>query len=190
MTTLAPIHTAKLSAEQYFMLGEDPPGVHLELIDGELIVSPSPNLAHARVIVELISLLNAYIKKHHLGQLYPDTDVVFTTRTVRRPDIAFFSHAKLAQMPPDHLTLPPDLCIEVLSPFNVDDDRINKFNLYQSHGVAHYWIIDPENKTAECFALQNDAYAAVAQGKGGDTVHFPPFTDLPIPLLELFAFRS
>ena len=36
------VSTTKMTARQYLMLGEDPPGVRLELVDGEVAVSPSP----------------------------------------------------------------------------------------------------------------------------------------------------
>jgi Uma2 family endonuclease len=186
MTTLAPIHTTKLTTQQYFMLGEDPPGVHLELINGDIIVSPSPNLAHAQVIVALVYILQGYLRSSKAGEIYPDTDVVFSSDTVRRPDVAFYSTAKLAQLRGERLDLPPDLCIEVLSPSNADDDRINKFELYQTHGVAHYWMIDPETRTAECFELRHGKYFSVAKVAGNATHRFPPFNDLDIAFNELW----
>src|SRR5260221_12110369 len=99
MTTIAPIHQIKLTAEQYFQLGEDPPGARLELIDGEIIVSPSPSCNHADIVFALAYLLETHIRKQKLGKLYLDTDVVFTAHTARRQDIAFFSQSKLQQMP-------------------------------------------------------------------------------------------
>lgn len=187
MTTLAPILTAKLTAEQYFQLGEDPPGVHLELIDGEIIVSPSPSRSHAEIIVALCYLLEGHIRKQKLGKLYLDTDVVFTLHTVRRPDIAYFPRATLALMEHDRLTAIPDLCIEVVSPSNADDDRINKFHLYQANGVAHYWIIDPESRTAQAYTLINGKYEPAGFGSHDQVVSFAPFPDLAIALSELWS---
>jgi Uma2 family endonuclease len=186
MTTLAPILTSKMTVEQYFQLGEDPPGVHLELINGEIIVSPSPSRTHQQIILALAYLVEGHLRKTKLGSIYLDTDVVFEEDTVRRPDISFYGTAKLKRMKGERLLLPPDLCVEVLSPFNEDDDRINKFNLYRKHRVGHYWIVDPETKTAECFKLRAGQYTKIAEGSDDDTVHFPPFSDLAIPLAELW----
>jgi Uma2 family endonuclease len=188
--TMAHIHTVKLSAEQYLQLGEDPPGVHLELIDGEVIVSPSPSRSHAEIIVALVYLLQGHIRKTGLGKLYLDTDVIFTGFTVRRPDIAFFGRGKLSQLSGGLLCLPPDLCVEVLSPSNEDDDRINKFQLYQSTGVSHYWIIDPEARSMEAYVLAQDIYQPVGVGRDAEVVQFPPFLDLAIPLAELWTNLS
>jgi len=186
MTTLAPILTSKMTAEQYFQLGEDPPGVHLELINGEIVVSPSPGRTHQQIIVALGYLLEGHLRKTKLGSIYPDTDVVFEEDTVRRPDIAFYGSAKLKRIKGERLLLPPDLCIEVTSPSNEDDDRINKFNLYRKHRVAHYWIFDPEIKTAECYKLRAGQYIKIVEGSDNGTVHFPTFADLAIPLAELW----
>ncbi len=188
MPTLAPIRTAKLTAEQYFQLGEDPPGVHLELIDGEIIVSPSPNRSHAEIVLALAFILESHLrKKKKRGKLYLDTDVLLSRLTVRRPDIAYYSPAKLAQMTGDRLTLPPDLCIEVISPSNPEDDRINKFNLYQKHRIGHYWLFDPEERLAECFALRGAAYILAAAGRDVEKVSFPPFANLAISLAEVWS---
>lgn len=184
--TVARIHTIKMNADQYFQLGEDPPGVRLELIDGEIIVSPSPSRKHADIVFALAYILETHLRKNSLGKLYLDTDVIFDAGMVRRPDIAFFSAATIATMSSDILDETPALCVEVLSPGNIDDDRINKFDLYQSHGVPHYWIIDPETRTAEAFALENGKYVLIATGKGNDIVHFRPFADLDLHLAGLW----
>jgi Uma2 family endonuclease len=187
MSTLAPIHTQKLNVEQFFQLGGDPSGARLELIDGDIIVSPSPSRSHADVVFALAYLLETHLRSRRLGRIYLDTDVVFSPAIVRRPDICFFRAAQLKRLKSDRLDQVPDLCIEVLSPFNVDDDRINKFKLYQAHHVGHYWIIDPEERKAECFALQGGKYKKVSSSSGAAVVRFPPFADLAIALADLWT---
>jgi len=36
------IHTARMNAKQFLELGEDPQGIRLELVDGEIEMAPSP----------------------------------------------------------------------------------------------------------------------------------------------------
>ena len=188
--TVAHIHTIKMTADQYFQLGEDPPGVRLELIDGEIIAFPGNTPRHSHAVLELACILSTHVDAMNLGHLILNTDVPFEHYTVRRPDISFYATPNLHRVTPTRLSPPPDLCIEVLSPGNIDDDRINKFNLYQSHSVQHYWIIDPETRTAEAFALQSGKYTLVATGKASDNVHFPPFADLDLPLADLWMPAS
>ena len=184
--TIANIQKIKMTAEQYFQLGEDPPGVRLELIDGEIIVSPSPSRKHAKIIRALNYLLETHLRQYDLGELYLDTDVIFAPDLVRRPDFSFFSTSLLSTLSNDYLDAPPDLCIEILSPGSGKDDRVNKFNLYESSGVNHYWIIDPATRTAECFALKGATYELINTGTATQTVTFAPFNTLQMPLADLW----
>jgi Uma2 family endonuclease len=47
----------------------------------------------------------------------------------------------------------PDLVIEVLSPSTAYRDRGIKFDTYQQYGVREYWLVDPEGRYAEIYAL-------------------------------------
>ncbi len=51
----------------------------------------------------------------------------------------------------------PDLAVEILSS-NIQHDRKVKFEDYQTHGVAEYWIIDPVAKTLEQYVLEDQTY--------------------------------
>src|SRR5688500_7578939 len=77
------VSTTKMTARQYLMLGEDPPGVRLELVDGEVAVSPSPMPKHSRVDRRLTRVLLNHIVEHDLGELLGDTDTIFGEHDVR-----------------------------------------------------------------------------------------------------------
>lgn len=78
-----------LTAEQYAQLGRDPVGVRLELVDGEINVSPSLNYSHSAVVLNLAVILQPYVRRNGLGVVLQDLDTPFDTFTVRRP--IFFS---------------------------------------------------------------------------------------------------
>ena len=63
------VSTIRMSAQQYLRLGEDPPGVRLELVEGEIAVSPSPIPRHSFAVIRLIHLLEEHIGKNNLGEL-------------------------------------------------------------------------------------------------------------------------
>src|SRR5215475_11948294 len=96
MTEPMPIgSTIKMTAEQYLMLGEDPPGVRLELVDGEVAVSPSPTPDHSFVVPMLGYILVGHALEHDLGQVLMDVDTIFGPHDVRRPDILYFQKRRL-----------------------------------------------------------------------------------------------
>src|SRR5260370_1258115 len=93
---MSTVSTTKMTARQFLQLGEDPPGIRLELVDGEVAVSPSPTPKHSHVIVALIAILYEHIRSNGLGELYQDVDTILDEFDVRRPDILFFSKDRLA----------------------------------------------------------------------------------------------
>src|SRR6185436_12665212 len=85
------VSTIKMTARQFLQLGEDPPGVRLELVNGEVAVSPSPLPRHSRVEKRLSRILLNHIVEYDLGELLGDTDTIFGEHDVRRPDLIYFT---------------------------------------------------------------------------------------------------
>jgi Uma2 family endonuclease len=188
--TMPVLSTTKMTAQQFLMLGEDPPGLRLELVDGEVAVSPSPTPDHSHVVVNLITILNVHIQQRALGELHHDVDTILDRFNVRRPDILYFSAARTHLIGKKAMEGPPDLAIEVLSPSSIEVDREDKFKQYRDAGVANYWIVDPVNRTIEAWRLEGTEYARCGRGEHEDTVSLPPFPDLRIPLSQLWRRSS
>jgi Uma2 family endonuclease len=183
MTTL---NQTKMTAQKFLMLGEDPPGVRLELIHGEIGVSPSPSFQHSYTDTKLRGLLDRYIEQHDLGALVGDVDTIFGDENVRRPDIIFIAKSRLHLITGHGIPIPPDLCVEILSPASTATDKIDKFQLYADHHVPNYWLVDPNAKTLQTFRLDHGIYHPDAQGHDHDTLHAHPFPNLPLPLAQLW----
>lgn len=180
------VSTIKMTARQFLELGEDPPGVRLELVDGEVAVSPSPTPRHSYAVGALHAILKAYVDEHDLGEVLMDVDTIFGEYDVRRPDIFYFTKARRRFIGEKAIEGPPDLTVEVLSPGNERTDRRDKFALYASGKVKHYWIVDPDQKTIESYSLRGGKYAGRVRGSGTDVVMLPPFPKLKIPLTKLW----
>ena len=181
------VSTTKMTARQFLMLGEDPPGVRLELVNGEIAVSPSPRPRHSYPDRKLTAILVTYVEKHQRGMVIGDTDTIFGEYDVRRPDLIYFSKQRQHLIQGDEaIEGPPDLCVEILGPSSTAIDRKEKFKQYAKGGVAYYWIIDPQEKNIEGYRLAGKRYLLTGRGAGNDIVRLPPFPDLDIPLAELW----
>jgi len=181
------VSTAKMTARQFLHMGEDPPGVTLELVNGEIAVSPSPRPRHSYVDRQLTALIVSHVNANRLGTVLGDTDTIFGEFDVRRPDMIFFSAEREHLIDEDDaIDGPPDLCIEIISPRTRKIDRNDKFKQYAAGRVKFYWIIDPLARTAEAYKLRGKSYRQVASGSGTETVSFEPFSDLKIPLGQLW----
>lgn len=185
-TQMPIVSTARMTARQFLQLGEDPPGVRLELVNGEIAVSPSPTPGHSHVDRKLSALLVQHVTAHDLGIIFGDVDTIFGIDDVRRPDVLYFAKDRLHLIGEKAMEGPPDLCVEIISPSSSTIDRVDKFEQYQAGGVAHYWVIDPATKTLEGYVLRRGTYVATGGGRDQDVVRLPPFPALEIPLATLW----
>ncbi len=132
------INTTKMTASQFLELGEEPPGVHLELVDGEVEIGPNRTPRESHVDRTLGHYLLGHIHIDGLGGLYGDVSVIFDEHNIRWPNVMFFSKNRLHLIGEKAIEGPPDLCVEVVSPSSATIDRKVKFDLYEQAGVAHY----------------------------------------------------
>jgi Uma2 family endonuclease len=183
------VSTIKMQAQQFLQLGEDPPGLRLELVDGEVAVSPSPIPRHSFTVVKLARVLDTYISQNDLGELFQDVDTLLDPFNVRRPDLLFFSKGRLHLVGEKSMEGPPDLAIEVISPSSVEIDREDKFEQYRKAGVQNYWIVDPAQRSVEGWELRNEKYSATGRAAGTGTLRLPPFSDLEIPIGALWRAK-
>lgn len=174
--------------EDYFALGEDGP-LRRELIDGELFVSPSPRPMHQEIVGSLYTILRQHVLANKLGRvMIAPIDVVLNESTSVQPDIIWLpsDHPELRNQdePFRHL---PALAIEVISPSNPNYDRRLKFQLYESAGVANYWLVDPHRRCIEAYLRSSSAYELHAEVKSTD-LHFSakPFPELSIETSDIF----
>jgi Uma2 family endonuclease len=180
------VSTARMTARQFLAMSEDPPGVRLELVNGEIAVAPSPTPEHSNADNEFRYLLTRHVKENDLGLILHDLDTPLDMFNVRRPDILYFSKARLHLVTREALRGPPDLCIEIISPSTATVDRVDKFEQYKSAGVPFYWILDPKARSLEGFRLFRGEYVVAGEARDRETISLPPFPKLKIPLAALW----
>ena len=82
---------------------------------------------------------------------------------------------------------PPDLAVEILSPWSIRRDRVAKAALYARYGIRHYWIVDPDARILEEYAAETAEYRLVGRHEGTATVRTAAFPDLEIDLGAIWA---
>lgn len=157
-------HTTRLTYDDLMTLQERPEhALHrLELIDGELYVSPAPNLFHQRVSSNLMYALEQHIRPKRLGVAYAaPVTVRFADGSVVQPDILYLSRERAELLSNGIVTGAPDLVIEILSRSTKRVDVTKKKALYERFGVPEYWILNHEIPDASVFALIEGRYVPV-----------------------------
>jgi Uma2 family endonuclease len=127
-------------------------GLRYELLDGTLLVSPTPGVWHQEVAGALYRLLYSACP--------PELHVVIAPfewrggkRTALQPDVLVARHADLLAADGKFLAAPPVLAVEVLSPSTRRIDRLSKLSAYEDAGIASYWLVDPDPETPALHAL-------------------------------------
>lgn len=115
----------------------------IELLDGEVIVSPSPTPWHQELLRRLVVALSAWAAEpgHAAFVGLAPLDVRFAPGRILQPD-AFVILGSLALERAGPIERVPDLCIEVLSA-NRAYDRLTKRLVYAEAGVREFWAVEP-----------------------------------------------
>jgi Uma2 family endonuclease len=173
--------------QDYLKLPEEP-GYQFEVLEGILIKEPSPNVMHQRVSRRLQRILEDYFSKvDPEGEVFDaPLDITLSDITVVQPDLFYISGTQNRIIKEKRIDGSPVLAVEILSPYNPRKDRLQKMQIYQKARIKHYWLVNPEEKTLECFVLRDDGYTLIASGMDEDTVEHPEFKDLVISLEKLW----
>ena len=126
----------------------------VELVYGEVRVSPIAAASHSRIIRTVFLALHAHVTGRGLGDVYGDGAGYVLTRlpnTLRGPDVSFVRAGRLPDILPlrGAFRVTPDLAVEVLSAndtyVEVDERRENMFDA----GAQCWWLIDPRRRRVE-----------------------------------------
>jgi Uma2 family endonuclease len=122
-----------------------PDDVHVQILDGSLVVSPSPTSLHQLVSARLFVALQ--------DQAPPELEVLATPGVRIRlsylePDLAVVpaaaAEANLKTFRPEDLRL----AVEIISPSNAGFDRREKPLRYAEAGIPHFWRVELEGDRA------------------------------------------
>lgn len=139
-------------------------GLQYELLDGLLLVTPAPVLAHQRAIGNLHLLLRAACPPGYEVFLSP-VDWRPDRSTSLQPDLLV---ARNEDVETKNLTAPLVLAVEVLSPSTRRKDLLLKRSKYEESGVRSYWVVDPAEPSLLALDLHEGGYVTSARVRGAD----------------------
>lgn len=129
-------------------------GLRVELIHGELFVSPAPIRRHQDVLKRLVAAFLEHEHDHGGALYFAPTGVLLTDDTMVQPDALFLGPDAAARLrDPRFVDVVPDLVVEVSSPTTRRLDLINKRGLYEATGVPEYWFVDLEEGVIDVHRL-------------------------------------
>ena len=175
--------TRKLDYTDYLATPND--GKRYQIVEGELLVTPSPSPVHQRVSRRLQRQLEDYFQRLGIGEVFDaPIDLLLSPHDVLVPDL-------LVVADPQHVSRrgiegPPLLVVEILSPSTRHHDRGVKARRYAKLGVQHYWLVDPDERRFECHRLAEGAFQPVADARGDSRLSHPDWDGLILDLAALW----
>ena len=181
----------RMTAADWFQLDED--GFDYELVNGVVVMSPSPTPKHQHVALEIATQLKNYLRKHPVGVVFVETDVHLGKSPggddlVYRPDVLFIEAARVADLG-ERIVGPPAVVVEIVSAGSRRFDNETKKEDYERCGVQEFWLIDPERSQMVFYRLDADRY--VESPATGDAFASTVITGFRLDLARLReAFSS
>lgn len=178
-----PVDRIKMTIEEFKQLPETVQPT--ELIDGELIVSPTPRYSHQRLVLNIAKTLDELDIAGAI--VLSPSDLYLKDNNVLQPDIFWVSdtNENCQLEDDDYWHGAPDLVVEVLSPGTAKRDKTSKFTIYESNAIPEYWIADPYNETLEVYVLENAEFKR--QGVYGENDSFKsPVLRKDVDLKKIF----
>lgn len=155
-------------------------GRRRELLDGVLIMSPSPTAAHQIIAMRLGVALEELcpdeydvtqgveVRINHRRSFIPDVLVTTATAAARRT----------AKYEPHEVVL----AVEIVSPTSESIDRVLKPALYAKAGIPYYWRIEIENGALVVYAHKIDPVNEVYTETGRWTENIETAEPFPVAL--------
>ena len=184
--------TRELTFEQY--LATPVTSKRLEVIDGVIVMSPTPTFWHQQVLGTVVLRLDTFATSLNLGSGFvAPLDVLIRKEPklrTRQPDLIFLGtakHAGLDLKKTNVLEIAPDLVGEIRSPGHRPKAWAEKLADYASIGLVEVWLIDTDKETVEILNLADGEYARAGLFAGPDVIVSAIFPGLGMPASALFA---
>lgn len=182
------VQRKKYTYQDYLNLPDD--GKRYEVINGELIMTPAPNIFHQTVLINFVNELKNFLNKEKLGKmLCAPTDVKLSDGNVVQPDIIFISQDNSNIVTENNVDGAPDLIIETLSPGAAYYDLIEKKEIYERFEVKEYWIVDPKKRRVEIYNNVDQHFELYQRIEGAGVVKSLVIKGFEITLENIFSME-
>jgi len=158
-----------------------------ELTEGRLIEMSPPGSEHGLIVNTINYFVTDFVRHKKLGKVFAAETGFRLSRkpdTVRAPDVAFVSSARLPKpLPKGYMDLAPDLVVEVVSPSDDADDMQLKIKEWLDAGARMVCYVYPSSRQVVIYRSLRDVRVLTdADTLLGDDI----LPDFSLPVNEIF----
>lgn len=155
----------RATVEEFWSLPESV--LPVEYINGEIVMSPSPTVAHQSASRNIFRSLDKSLPAEAADRLFfAPLDVALPSGDVVQPDIFFLAEEDARRAKEGgRVRCAPLFVVEIVSPGSATLDAITKRALYEKNGVREYWIVDLETRSIAQLVLRKKHYALTEAGE-------------------------
>jgi len=176
------------SYDDYAAIGD---GRRYQVLDGELVLTPSPFRRHQRLLGRLFRWASDHVDETGAGEVFiAPFDVVLAAAspaTVLQPDLLFVAKGRPGVSTKANVQGPPDLVVEILSRSTARLDRVRKLALYARFGVPEVWFLPYDDARIDVLRLAGETYGEPQAFRAGDAFASLALPGLAIDVGALFA---
>ena len=166
-----------LSVQEYLQLDPRQDGLNDELIEGEVVLSPSAKPLHATVVRRITRLIEALESRGY--ELRTDFGCILGEHSLPGPDLALIRAERWRAIGEDeYLMGSPELVVEVFSPSNRKGLTAQKAALYLEYGAEAVWVVYPKRRTVMVLNIEGQTEA-----RCGESVSFQ---GIVVPVSAIF----
>ncbi|MGH8605976.1 MAG: Uma2 family endonuclease [Gammaproteobacteria bacterium] len=174
--------TSAVTSDELLRMPND--GHRYELLDGELRKMAPAGQKHGRIIINITTPLDQYVRANQLGAVYAAETGFQLTRnpdTVRAPDVAFVSSERLAKLGEVEGYWPgaPDLAVEVISPSDSYADVEDKVFDWRTAGTRLVIVVNPRKRAVMLYKSLSEI-SVLTEGDTIDANDVVPGWKLPV----------
>lgn len=154
----------------------------LQLVDGEIFMAARPVPDHQRFLHDVADLIESLMPG---GDVIEDINLHLAEGQDYEPDVIWIAPGSACQETPTGFDGAPELVVEVLSSSTAHLDKGRKFDAYERHGVAEYWLADLAHLLVEVYQRDGEHFRRLGAFGPADTFESKAL-GRPVPLAAAF----
>ncbi|MFG1842040.1 Uma2 family endonuclease [Micromonospora sp. NPDC049175] len=158
-------HSLPWAESDYLALGET--AQRIELLDGGLLIGPSPSVRHQVIVGGLVAALEPGCAAAN-RTLLPVINLRLNATRILNPDLVVTAELDLTAdcVPADAVLLVG----EVSAPPTATIDRVLKPHLYAAAGIGWYLLVEQESLTVKLHQLHGAHYVERSTARAGEVL--------------------